>query len=180
MPVSILKLQGVKIIISAFKTWILYTSGGSGNGVGGHGPCRPQSRRGRGANVVKYTHFEMLIIATRPCQLFSLHAPCPMPGASARSKGKGTGHGHGARTRAQGMGTGQRHETRARGKGICQGYGATARGKGMRQEHGGRAGRRARDKIIGQGHSARARGKCSWARAQDRSTGMRQGYRTSA
>ena len=140
MPVSILKLQGVKIIISAFKTWILYTSGGSGNGVGGHGPCRPQSRRGRGANVVKYTHFEMLIIATRPCQLFSLHGPCPMPGASARSKGKGTGHGHGAKTRDKG--TGQGHMSRVRGNGKRQGHEARARRKG-------------REKGTGQEHRAR-------------------------
>ena len=130
-------------------------------------PSSVQKGGGGGQNVVKYTHFEMLIIATRPCQLFSLHAPCSMPGANARSKGTGQGHGHGAKTRDKGTG-------------ICQGYGATARGKGMRQEHGGRAGRRARDKSIGQGHSARARGKCNWARAQDRSTGMRQGYRTRA
>ena len=141
MPVSILKLQVVKIIISAFKTWILYTSGGSGNGVGDHGPCRPQSKRGEGGqNVVKYTHFEMLIIATRPCQLSTVLASCSLP--HARGKCTEQGQGHGAWARGKDTGTGQRHETRARGKGICQGYGATARGKGMRQEHGGKAGRR--------------------------------------
>ena len=48
VPVSILKLQGVKIIISAFKTWILYTSGGSGNGVGGPWPLPSSVQKGEG------------------------------------------------------------------------------------------------------------------------------------
>ena len=145
---------------------------------GGHGPCRPQSRRGRGANVVKYTHFEMLIIATRPCQLSTVLASCSLP--HARGKCTEQGQGHGAWARGKDTGTGDGHGAKTRDKGTGQGHMSRVRGNGKRQGHGGKAGRRARDKSIRQGHSARARDKCNWARAHDRSTGMRQGYRTRA
>ena len=154
MPVSILKLQGVKIIISAFKTWILYTSGGSGNGVGGHGPCRPQSRRGEGGqNVVKYTHFEMLIIATRPCQLSTVLASCSLP--HARGKCTEQGQGHGAWARGKDTGTGDGHGAKIRDKGTGQGHMSRVRGNGKRQGHEARARRKGREKGTGQEHQAR-------------------------
>ena len=153
MPVSILKLQGVKIIISAFKTWILYTSGGSGNGVGGPWPLpfSVQMGEGGGQNVVKYALFEMLIIATRPCQLSTVLASCSLPHA----RGKSTEQGHGARARGKDTGTGDGHGAKTRDKGTGQGHMSRVRGNGKRQGHEARARRKGREKGTGQEHQAR-------------------------